>query len=297
MTLQTATVITSIADIRVALADARQDGRTISFVPTMGALHDGHLALIGQAREVSDLVVVSIFVNPTQFNDASDLEAYPRDLERDTALAAAAGADVIFAPTAGELYPDGFCTEVRVTGPLTETLEGAHRGAAHFHGVTTVVTKLLSIVGPDTAVFGAKDAQQVRVIERLVRDLHLPVQIVRGQTVREADGLARSSRNARLAPEARAQAAAISQALAAARQAHASGQDDADALLHAARSVLAAHNITPEYLALCDAVTLEPLDRLTPATGALVLLAATVGGVRLIDNIDLPSTTTHNPES
>jgi len=286
MTLQTVQVVTTVANVREVLSAARGADRTIAFVPTMGALHDGHLSLIEQARQAADLVVVSIFVNPSQFNDATDLAAYPRDLDSDVALAAGAGADLVFAPAAEELYPDGFCTEVRVTGPLTETLEGAHRGAAHFHGVTTVVTKLLSIVGPDVAIFGAKDAQQLLVVERLVRDLHLPVRVLRGATVRESGGLARSSRNARLSAAAREQALGIHRSLAAGADAQPRG---ADAVLEAASAVLAAHDIEPEYLELCDAATLIPVDRFAVPTACILLVAATVGGVRLIDNILIPS--------
>lgn len=286
MTVETAYVVTEIAELRRAVADARRSGRTIGCVPTMGALHDGHLSLIRQARENTDFVVVSIFVNPTQFDEAADLAAYPRDLDRDAALAAGAGADVIFAPAAEALYPDGFCTEVRVSGPLTETLEGAHRGAGHFHGVTTIVTKLLNIIAPDAAIFGAKDAQQLRVIERLVRDLHLPVRIVRGDTVREPDGLAQSSRNARLSPEARRQALGIHRALLAGAG---DGAGGTSAVVEAAAAVLAAHDIQPEYVALRDAATLMPVAEPAPAAPALLLIAATVGGVRLIDNIPIPT--------
>lgn len=286
MTVETAHVVTEIAELRRAVADARRSGRTIGCVPTMGALHDGHLSLIRHARESTDFVVVSIFVNPTQFNEAADLAAYPRDLDRDAALAAGAGADVIFAPAAEALYPDGFCTEVRVSGPLTETLEGAHRGAGHFHGVTTIVTKLLNIIAPDAAIFGAKDAQQLRVIERLVHDLHLPVRIVRGDTVREPDGLAQSSRNARLSPEARRQALGIHRALLAGAAAGAGGTS---AVVEAAAAALAAHDIQPEYVALRDAATLMPVAEPAPAAPALLLIAATVGGVRLIDNIPIPT--------
>ncbi len=169
--------VRTVAELRAALAEPRRNGRTVALVPTMGYLHDGHLSLIQAARRQADLVVVSLFVNPTQFNDAADLDAYPRDEQRDAGLAQDAGADLLFAPPLEEVYPPGFTTQVRVDGPLTDTLEGAHRGADHFHGVTTVVTKLLNMVGPDLALFGQKDAQQALVIRRLAADLDLPTRV------------------------------------------------------------------------------------------------------------------------
>ncbi|MDQ3609910.1 MAG: pantoate--beta-alanine ligase, partial [Actinomycetota bacterium] len=185
------TTIRTIAALREALLPARRAGRTIGLVPTMGALHDGHLALIAAARAACDVVVVSVFVNPRQFDDAGDLAAYPRDETRDARLAAGAGADLLFAPDADELYPAGFATSVGVRG-VAEPLEGAHRGPAHFDGVATVVTKLLNAAGPDVAFFGQKDAQQVAVIRRLTTDLAIPVRIETVRTVREPDGLALS---------------------------------------------------------------------------------------------------------
>src|SRR5215469_10751578 len=194
------------AELRSALADARRAGQTIGLVPTMGYLHEGHLSLIRAARAECDLVVMSLFVNPTQFGPGEDLDRYPRDEERDLRLAAEAGADLVFAPAVEEVYPDGadaFVTRVEVTGPLTEVLDGdpARRGPEHFRGVTTVVAKLFSLVGPDVAYFGQKDAQQALVIRRMVRDLDMPVRIEVCSTVREPDGLALSSRNAHLSPE------------------------------------------------------------------------------------------------
>ena len=186
----------TVSELRAALRGPRREERTIGLVPTMGALHDGHIALIRRAREDTDEVVVSLFVNPAQFTDDADLAAYPRDEVRDAAMAAEAGADLLFAPAPEEVYPPGFATRVEVRGPVVETLEGAHRGAEHFHGVTTVVTKLLNMVGPDVVYFGQKDAQQVVVVRRLVADLDLPVRIEAIPTVREPDGLALSSRNA-----------------------------------------------------------------------------------------------------
>jgi pantoate--beta-alanine ligase len=207
--------VRTVAELRAELRPARREERVIGLVPTMGALHEGHLSLVHHARATCDVVVVSLFVNPAQFNVASDLAAYPRDEERDAALAAEAGADLLFAPELDEVYPPGFATTVHVSG-LTETLEGEHRGVDHFDGVTTVVTKLLNMVGPDVAFFGQKDAQQALVIRTLVRDLDLPVRIEVRPTVREPDGLALSSRNVHLRGADRQRALALRDALAAA---------------------------------------------------------------------------------
>ncbi|HTA12729.1 MAG TPA: pantoate--beta-alanine ligase, partial [Solirubrobacteraceae bacterium] len=215
LTLRMNTVRT-VAELRSALEPTRRDGLRIGLVPTMGALHDGHLSLIAHASEHCDLTVVSLFVNPAQFNERSDLERYPRDERRDAGLAAAAGAGLLFAPTVEEVYPRGFATSVEVLGAVSERLEGAARGAEHFRGVATVVAKLLCMVWPGVAYFGQKDAQQVLVIRRLVADLNLPVRIEALPTVREPDGLARSSRNALLSPAERARALALPAALNAA---------------------------------------------------------------------------------
>jgi pantoate--beta-alanine ligase len=274
--------VRTVAELRAALAGPRRSGATIALVPTMGFLHEGHLSLIEAAREEGDVVVVSLFVNPAQFDEASDLDAYPRDEQRDAALAAEAGADLLFAPPVEEIYPSGFATQVRIAGPLTEALEGAQRGAAHFHGVTTVVTKLLNMVGPDVAFFGQKDAQQALVIRRLVADLDLPVRIEVAPTVREPDGLARSSRNVRLAGDDRRRALALSRALQAAEQALAAGTRDAAALTAAARGAMDDFDVEPEYLALVDPEDLRPVA--TVDQDALLAVAARVGQVRLIDN-------------
>lgn len=279
------TVCRTVAELRAVLGERREQGETIALVPTMGALHAGHVSLIERAAEEADCVVVSVFVNPRQFGDSADLAAYPREHDRDAEIAAEAGAGVVFCPEPAEIYPARFSTEVRVTGPLTETLEGAHRGPEHFHGVTTVVTKLLAIAAPDVAVFGSKDAQQLRVIERLVRDLHLPVRIVRAPTVREPDGLALSSRNVRLSRGARQQALSLSAALFAARDAVVAGARDRETILSPALAVLDRHDVAPEYLELCDS---EDLSSLETVTGdATIVIAATIGGVRLIDTIDV----------
>jgi pantoate--beta-alanine ligase len=283
----------TVGELRAALAPARKDGSTIGLVPTMGALHEGHLSLIGRAREQCDIVVVSLFVNPAQFDERSDLERYPRVERDDAGLAAEAGADLLFAPSVEEVYPPGFATAVEVLG-LTDRLEGASRGASHFRGVTTVVTKLLCMTIPDTLYLGQKDAQQVIVIRRLVADLNLPVQVEALPTVRERDGLALSSRNTLLDPRARARALALNIALRAAEESAATGERSVPVLLDAARTALAEREVHAEYVELVDPVTLESLDELDRP--ALLALAARVGGVRLIDNVTLePSSHTAQP--
>jgi pantoate--beta-alanine ligase len=250
----------------------------------MGGFHDGHLSLIRRARADCDVVVVSLFVNPTQFDDPRDLEAYPRDEQRDAEFAAEAGVDYLFAPGSQELYPDGFATTISVAG-LTATLEGTHRGRAHFDGVATVVAKLLNIVAPDVAYFGQKDAQQALIVKRLVADLNLPVRIEVCPIVREPDGLAMSSRNVRLAGADRARAAALYRALAAIQDAIDDGERDPEAVRDRAIAELAAEGITPEYLELVSPTTLEPVSALVQPT--LALVAARVAGTRLIDNLML----------
>jgi pantoate--beta-alanine ligase len=272
----------TVAELREAVRAARAAHARIGLVPTMGALHDGHLALVRRARERTGFVVVSLFVNPAQFNDPADLERYPRDEARDATLLQDAGVDVLFAPPVIEVYPPGFATAVEVAG-LSEPLEGAMRGPRHFRGVATVVTKLLNMVQPDDAFFGQKDAQQALVIRRLVRDLDLPVRVEIHPTVREPDGLAMSSRNVRLDPDARRRAPAIARALRAVEAAVASGERDTSRALAAGASILADARIEPEYFAAVSAETLEPVERITGET--LVAIAANVGAVRLIDNV------------
>ena len=271
--------VRTVADVRAAVAGA---DRPVGLVPTMGALHDGHLALIRRAREDCASVVVSLFVNPAQFEDGGDLAAYPRDEERDARLAAEAGADVLFAPAADEVYPPGFATTVSVGG-VSEPLEGQARGTAHFEGVATVVAKLLNMVGPDAAYFGQKDAQQLVVIRRLVRDLDIGVRIEAVPTVRETDGLALSSRNVHLGDGDRERAVALSRALRAAEQAAGSGERDAGAVRAAALAELQTFGVEPEYLALVSPETLDPVERLD-GDDVLVAVAARVGETRLIDN-------------
>ncbi|MGZ4174167.1 MAG: pantoate--beta-alanine ligase, partial [Solirubrobacteraceae bacterium] len=250
-------------------------------VPTMGALHEGHLSLIRRAREECDEVVVSLFVNPTQFDDPGDLSAYPGEEARDAALAEDAGVDYLFAPSALEVYPPGFATTVSV-GDVTEVLEGAHRGRGHFDGVATVVTKLFNMVAPDVAYFGQKDAQQAVVIRRLVRDLDIPVRIEICPTVREPDGLAMSSRNEHLAGSERERATALHRALEAVQTAVSGGERDAGAALARGREQLAQSELEPEYLELVTTDTLAPVSAIDGEV--LAVVAARVGATRLIDN-------------
>lgn len=277
----------TVTELRTAVRAARRQdpGTRIGLVPTMGALHDGHLALIREARLTCDHVIVSLFVNPAQFSVAEDLAAYPRDELTDAGLASDAGADFLFAPPLDVVYPPGFATSVQLCGPLVETLEGAYRGVDHFHGVTTVVTKLFNMVQPDVAFFGEKDAQQVLVIKKLVADLDLPVRIQTVPTVREADGLARSSRNVRLQGQDRTRALALRAGLHAAAGAFDAGERDAACVQATAVTAMTDLGVAPEYLALVDPQTLAPAEVI--ADGTLVAVAADVGGTRLIDNTTL----------
>jgi pantoate--beta-alanine ligase len=279
-----ARVLRAKAALRAELDEPRRQGRTIGLVPTMGCLHEGHLSLLRAARAECDLVVMSLFVNPTQFGPGEDLDRYPRDEERDLRLASEAGVDFVYAPSVAEVYPEGFATTVEVGGNLTEVLDGdpGRRGAAHFRGVATVVAKLLNSVQPDVAYFGQKDAQQAAVIRRMVRDLDIPVQIEVLPTVREADGLAMSSRNAYLDEQARDRATAVSRALYAVERAAQEGSLQTG--LEAARRELAEAGIEPEYLEARDAERLEPVAELN-GRPVLVAVAAHVGGARLIDNV------------
>jgi pantoate--beta-alanine ligase len=284
--------VRTVADLRATLAPARREARCIGLVPTMGAFHEGHLSLMRAARErcASDgVVVVSLFVNPTQFDEPADLTAYPRDEARDARLAEAEGVDILFVPPAEEIYPDGFATRVHVTGP-TDTLEGAHR-PGHFDGVATVVAKLLSMAQPDVAYFGRKDAQQAAMVRRLVRDLDLPVEIDVRPIVREADGLALSSRNVRLGAEDRERALSLSRALRAVEEAAAGGASLEDALA-AGRDVLDGA-VELEYLAAVDPETFATAHSLEDEI--LVAVAARIGAVRLIDNttVRVPSRARH----
>jgi pantoate--beta-alanine ligase len=265
-------------ELRAALAETP---RPRGLVPTMGALHDGHLSLLRRARGENATVVISIFVNPTQFEDAADLAAYPRDLDADLDRCREAGVDIAFVPTTETIYPAGASTTVD-PGPIGQTLEGTSR-SGHFPGVATVVSILLGLVSPDRSYFGAKDAQQLVIVRRIVRDLALPGTIVGCPTVREPDGLAMSSRNARLGPQDRAAAVVLRRALLAARDAFAGGTTDAEALRAAMRSIVAREpRATLDYASVADPDTLDEAQG--PQAGPLLLsLAAVLGGVRLID--------------
>jgi pantoate--beta-alanine ligase len=271
----------TVPELRAAVAQARREGKSVGLVPTMGALHAGHAALLREARHHHGFVVMSLFVNPKQFDDPADLEAYPRTDEADVLIASTEGVDVLFAPDPEQVYPPGFATTVSVAG-LTEVLEGAHRGRGHFDGVTTVVLKLLNMAVPDTAWFGQKDAQQAVVIRRMVRDLDVPVEIAVVPTVREEDGLALSSRNAHLDGPDRERAVALSKALAAAEARAQRGETDAAAIERTAREAMTPFDVEPEYLALVDPETLTPVERVEGE--ALLAVAARVGPTRLIDN-------------
>jgi pantoate--beta-alanine ligase len=275
--------VRTVAELRAELAEAP---RPVALVPTMGALHEGHLSLVRRAREQAATVVVSVFVNPAQFSAEEDLGSYPRDEPRDLELAAGAGADVLFAPPTEEIYRPGFDTAVEVGG-LTRDLEGdpGQRGPEHFRSVATVVAKLFNMVGPDVALFGQKDAQQALVIHKLVRDLDFPVRIEIAPTVRDSDGLALSSRNAYLSPAERTRALALGRALEAAEARVAAGELDATVVIAAARAELDAAGIDPEYLELRSAHDLSPATRVNGA--ALLCVAARVGPARLIDNTEL----------
>ncbi len=282
-------IVRTVGDLRAVLGPVRCDatlphGGSVGLVPTMGALHEGHLSLCRAARAENDVVVMSIFVNPTQFNDAADLAAYPREEAADAAMAADAGVDVLFAPSAAQVYPPGFTATVELHGPIVESLEGAHRGTGHFRGVTTVVSKLLNMTTPDRAYFGQKDAQQARVVRAMATDLDIDTAIVTVPTVREPDGLAMSSRNRRLSPGDRARATAIPAALRAASLLAASGERNAAVLREATLARCADAGLTPEYVALVDADTFLPVEQLT-ANPAVLAIAVSLGGTRLIDNM------------
>lgn len=277
-------VIERIRAMQAWADEVRGEGRRIGLVPTMGFLHEGHLSLIRLARERADVVVVSIFVNPTQFGPEEDFERYPRDFERDRGLVERAGGEVIFEPSVEEMYPPEFCTTVHVER-LTEGLCGASR-PGHFRGVTTVVTKLLCAVKPHVAVFGQKDFQQAVVIRRMVRDLNLDVEVVMGPIVREADGLAMSSRNAYLSPEERRDALVLFRSLERAKEMVRAGEREASRIIEAMKEEIQARpTARTDYVAVVDAETLMPVARVKG--WVLVALAVWIGGTRLIDNVVL----------
>ncbi len=260
---------------------ARAEGKRISFVPTMGFLHEGHLSLLKEGRGQGDLLVLSIFVNPTQFGQGEDFEDYPRDLERDSELAAAVGVDVIFAPTAADMYPNGYATYVNVEG-ITEILCGASR-PGHFRGVCTVVCKLFNIIQPQVAIFGTKDFQQLAVIRRMVNDLNMPVEIVGMPIFREADGLAMSSRNVYLSPEQHRQALSLSRAIRDARELVRGGDTDcADLIRRITGQISTQPEAVIDYIKICHQTTLE--DQQAVDENSVLLLAVRFGSTRLIDN-------------
>ena len=281
--------VRTVRELREALLPARRAGQTIGLVPTMGFFHEGHVSLMRRARETCDVVVVSLFVNPSQFGPGEDLAAYPRDEESDLTTARAEGVDLVFAPSVEEVYPDGFDIAVEVGGPAGGLESDAgQRGPDHFRGVATMVAKLFNMVGPDVAYFGQKDAQQALVVEKLVRDLDFPIRIEVCPTVRDPEGLALSSRNHYLSPAERTRAAALGRALRAAEARVAGGERDAGAVLAAARGELDAAGIEPEYLELRSATDLSPVERVNGST--LLAVAARVGRARLIDNTILGGT-------
>jgi len=277
-------IIRLVDATRSAISAARQAGAVIGLVPTMGALHEGHLSLIRRARAETSFVVVSIFVNPTQFGPHEDLSSYPRPFERDVELCKREGVDVIFAPDASTIYPPAYTTFVEVA-QLSERLEGAFR-PGHFRGVATVVLNLFHIVAPDVAYFGQKDAQQARVILQMVRDLNVPVEIRVCPIVREPDGLALSSRNLYLSADERQRALALSRCLRAAKELIDAGERDANSVRQKMHAVLeSAQNVIPDYAELVDPITFEPVQHI--AGSVLAIVAARVGKTRLIDNLPI----------
>lgn len=274
--------VTTVAELRGALAGFREKGQSVALVPTMGALHAGHLALVEQARRAAGKVVVSIFVNPRQFGPGEDLERYPRDLAGDTAKLTEAGVDLLFAPSSAEMYPAGFSTTVHVAG-VSDGMEGERR-PGHFDGVATVVARLLCLVLPDLAFFGQKDAQQCAVVMRLAKDLGLPVEIRVVPTVRESDGLALSSRNAYLSPEERKAAPALFRALLAAQLVHEIGEKKAEKVLKAFRIALSTEPLLVlDAVDLVDVATMKPVEKIDRPV--LLAAAVKVGRTRLIDNV------------
>lgn len=276
--------VRSTDEIRNWVESWRLENRSVGFVPTMGALHEGHLALVRHASQLTDRVVVSIFVNPTQFGAGEDFELYPRSEEQDSELLQEGGCHLLFLPEPSTIYPEGHSTYVEVETPA-ERLEGEFR-PGHFRGVATVVTQLLNLVRPNVAVFGQKDAQQLAVVRRLVRDLHLPVEIASHPTVREPDGLAMSSRNAYLAADERTAASAIYRSLSSARQRIEQGERSAEAIRHVLSEVLEREPLIDiEYAEVVEADTFEPIRRIR---GSIVMpVAVRIGTTRLIDNFSL----------
>ena len=278
-------LVHTIDEVRRSVREARRGGGGVALVPTMGYLHQGHLSLVDHARELADWVAMSIFVNPLQFGPTEDLDRYPRDLERDLEMARGRGVDLVFAPSAAEMYPHGEPQVSVIPGALAERMEGAIR-PGHFRGVLTVVAKLFGIFQPDVAVFGQKDFQQAALIRRMAVDLDQGVRVEVAPTIREPDGLAMSSRNVYLSPEERERARALSRGLERSRALFAAGERDAEALRAALWNALAVPGVEPGYAEVVDPLTLEPVTQAAP--GTVLLVAARVGRTRLIDNAVLP---------
>lgn len=281
-------IVRTITEMRAAVHAVRQPQRTVGFVPTMGALHDGHRSLMQAARKRCDVVAASIFVNPTQFGPNEDFSRYPRTFEADCQMLEAESVDILYAPSPEEMYPAGASTVIRVEG-ISDRLDGVSR-PGHFYGVATVVAKLFNIVQPDIAFFGQKDAAQVAVLRRMVRDLNMPLELVVCPTLRESDGLAMSSRNRYLSPEERKRALVLSRALHTVEALAKDGEKNATRLLAAMQSMfLTEPTVKIDYLSIVDPDTLLALEN--THKGALVAVAAYVGTTRLIDNLVLPPTT------
>ncbi|WP_456299439.1 pantoate--beta-alanine ligase [Paramaledivibacter caminithermalis] len=278
-------ILNTINDIRLEIKEVLRDGKSIGFVPTMGYLHEGHLSLVKRAKQENDIVVVSIFVNPTQFGPGEDFESYPRDLERDSKLVKDAGADIVFAPQVNEMYPEGCSTYVEVEGNITKKLCGASR-PGHFKGVTTIVSKLFNIVTPHRAYFGQKDAQQVAVIEKMVRDLCLDIEIVPCPIIREDDGLAMSSRNIYLNEEERRAATILSDSLFKVQEMIRHGEKQASRISDFIISNIKNEELAEiDYVEIVSAKTLEEIEEIKG--DVLIALAVKIGKARLIDNIRL----------
>ncbi|RUM42367.1 MAG: pantoate--beta-alanine ligase [Desulfurobacterium sp.] len=275
-------VVKSIKEMQSISESLRKTGKTIGFVPTMGYLHDGHMSLVECARRENDVVVMSIFVNPVQFAPGEDFERYPRDLERDRKIAQEKGVDYLFVPEVSEMYPPGYSTYVEVEG-ITEVLCGAKR-PGHFRGVATVVTKLFNIVKPHRAYFGKKDFQQLKVIERLVKDLNFDVEVIGCPIVREKDGLAMSSRNVYLSPEERESATSLYRALKLAKELFEKGERDPEVIKSRMEELILSHPHVKaiDYIEIVDPETFKPVDEIKE--GTLIALAVFVGNARLIDN-------------
>ncbi|OIP28915.1 MAG: pantoate--beta-alanine ligase [Deltaproteobacteria bacterium CG12_big_fil_rev_8_21_14_0_65_43_10] len=273
--------LSSVKEMQEFAEDSRLSGKTIALVPTMGFLHQGHLELMEEGKKRADILIISIFVNPTQFGVGEDLEKYPRDMERDKKLAEGVGVDIIFAPSASEMYPKGYQTYVNVKD-VTRNLCGISR-PTHFRGVTTVVAKLFNIVKPHIAIFGEKDFQQLVTIRQMVKDLNFDIEIVGIPTVREKDGLAMSSRNTYLTPEERKAALSLNQAISIARDIFRSGERRSESILREVKKRIESEDLTDiDYVKMCDSQTLEDIEEID--RGAVLAIAVKVGRTRLIDN-------------